>query len=126
MSTRFKYELAQLYLDAGEDDKALSLFEDLREGAYSLVALAALGTVAERKGDLEGALAHWKQMLKETRVGDPLWFRGTYDVARAYHARGDTAQACRTIRPAANMIARLRNESLKRDIEQLGAEACGK
>jgi tetratricopeptide (TPR) repeat protein len=122
--SRLKYELAELYLAVGEDDKALALFEELREGAYSLVALSGLGTVAERQGNREQALAYWRQMLRETRVGNPLWFRGTYDIARTYYAMDEAERSCRMIRPAARLLSRLPDEALKRKIEELARTAC--
>jgi tetratricopeptide (TPR) repeat protein len=125
LSNQFKYELAQLYLDVGENDKALPLFEELREGAYSLVALAGLGTIAERRGNHQAALDYWMQMLKDTQVGDPLWFRGTYELAHLYHITGKTEQACRAISPAARMLPRLGNKRLTQQIQEQAVQSCG-
>lgn len=126
LSNQLKYQLAQLYLDVGENDKALPLFEELQQGAYSLVALAGLGTIAGRAGDYQAALGYWRQMLKDTQVGDPLWFRGTYELAHLHHAMGNPEQACKVIGSARTMLSRLGDERLKKQIQEQVAHSCGK
>ena len=125
LSNQFKYQLAQLYLDVEKNDKALSLLEELQEGAYSLVALAGLGTIAERKGNHQGALDYWEEMLKGTQVGDPLWFRGTYKLAQLYQTMGNTEQACKIINTATRMFPRLGNDTLKQQIQEQVVQSCG-
>ena len=126
LSNQFKYQLAQLYLDVGENDKALSIFEELQQGAYSLVALAWLGTIAERKGDYQTALGYWGRMLEGTQVGDPLWFRGTYELARLHHTLGNTDKACTIMASARTMLPRLGDEKLKKQIQEQAVGSCGK
>jgi tetratricopeptide (TPR) repeat protein len=124
-SNQFKYQLAQLYLDLGQNDKALPLFTDLQDGAYSLVALAGLGTLAGRAGDYPTALGYWQRALKDTQAGDPLWFRGTYELSRLYLATGNREQACKLIRSTGTMLPRLGDARLKKQIQEQIAQSCG-
>src|SRR5258705_9944562 len=122
----FKYELAQLYLDVKDYDRALPLYQELQSGAYSLVSRAGLAQIAEVKGDQRQAISHWDEMLKGTQVGDPLWFRGSYEVARLDAALGDKENSCRTINGARASLARLGEQGLKKKIQDLAVQSCGK
>jgi TolA-binding protein len=122
----FKYELAQLYLDVKEYDKAIPLYQELQKGAYSLVSMAGLAQIAEVKGDQRQAITHWDEMLKGTQVGDPLWFRGMYEVARLDAALGDKDQSCKIITGARTTLARLGEQGLKKKIQELAIQSCGK
>ena len=123
---QFKYELAQLYLDVKEYDKAVPIYQELQQGAYSLVSLAGLAQIATVQGDQRQALTYWEQMLKETQVGDPLWFRGTFEVAQLNTTLGNTDLACRTVRRARVMLGRLSDQGLKKKIQDLAVQSCGK
>ena len=123
---RFKYELAQLYLDVKDYDKATPLYQELQQGAYSLVSLAGLAQIAEVKGEQEQALSYWEEMLKGTQVGDPLWFRGTFEVAQLHAAVGNTDLACRTISTTRPMLGRLGDQGLKKKIQDFTGQSCGK
>lgn len=123
---RFKYELAQLYLDVKDYDKAVPLYQELQQGAYSLVSLAGLAQIAEVKGDRRQALAYWEEMLKGTQVGDPLWFRGTFEVAQLHADQGNTDAACKTITPARPVLGRLGDQGLKKRIQDFAGQQCGK
>jgi tetratricopeptide (TPR) repeat protein len=123
---RFKYELAQLYLDVKDYDKATPLYQELQQGAYSLVSLAGLAQIAEVKGEQEQALSYWEEMLKGTQVGDPLWFRGTFEVAQLHVTIGNTDLACRTISTTRPMLGRLGDQGLKKKIQDFTGQSCGK
>lgn len=123
---QFKYELAQMYLDVKEYDKAVPLYQELQQGAYSLVSLAGLAQIAEVKGDQRQSIAHWEEMLKGTQVGDPLWFRGTFEVARVHAALGEKEDSCKTITGARPVLARLGEQGLKKKIQDLAVQSCGK
>ena len=122
----FKYELAQLYLDVKDYDKAIPLYQELQKGAYSLVSLAGLARIAEVKGDQRQSMSYWEEMLKDTQVGDPLWFRGSFEIARLQVAMGNKEQACKTIRGARPILARLGEQGLKKQIQDLAEGNCGK
>lgn len=121
---QFKYKLAQLYLDVKEYDKAVPLYQDLRPTAYSLAAIAGLAQIAAIKGDQKQALALWEEMLKETQAGDPLWFRGSYEVAYLNAKLGNTDLACRTVNSTKPMLIRLGDQGLKKKIQAL-TQQCG-
>ena len=53
---QFKYELAQMYLDIKDYEKAAPIYQELQQGAYSLVAQAGLAQIAEVKGDQRQSL----------------------------------------------------------------------
>lgn len=122
---KFKYDLAQLYLDVKDYDKAKPLYQELQQGAYSLAALAGLGQIAEVEGKQHEAVGYWEQMLKETQVGDPLWFRGTFEVARLNAAIGNADLACRTVNSTRPMLNRLGDQGLKKKIQTLATQSCG-
>jgi tetratricopeptide (TPR) repeat protein len=123
---QFKYELAQLYLDVKDYDKAIPLYQELQQGAYSLVALAGLAQIAAVKGDQRQAITYWEEMLKGTQAGDQLWFRGTFEVAQLNATMGNTDQACKTVNGARAMLGRLGEQGLKKRIQDLGTQTCGK
>ncbi|MGH9428657.1 MAG: tetratricopeptide repeat protein, partial [Terriglobia bacterium] len=116
---QFKYELAQLYLDVKDYDKAIPLYQDLRQGAYSLAAIAGLAQIAATQGDRKQALSLWEEMLKETQAGDPLWFRGSYEVAYLNATLGNTDLACRTVNSTKPLLNRLGDQGLKKKIQGL-------
>lgn len=122
---QFKYELAQLYLDVKDYEKAIPIYQELQNGAYSLVSLAGLAQIAAVQGDRAQAIHYWEQMLKGTQVGDQLWFRGTFEVAQLNAALGNTDLACRTISSARSLVGRLREQTLKKKIQDLAAQSCG-
>jgi len=123
---KFKYDLAQLYLDIKDYDKAIPLYQELQQGAYSLVSLAGLARIAEVKGDQSQSMNYWGEMLKGTQVGDPLWFRGSFEIARIQVAMGKKDQACSTIRGARPILNRLGEQGLKKQIQELADGNCGK
>lgn len=123
---RFKYELAQLYLDVRDYDKAIPLYQELQQSAYSLVSLAGLARIAEVKGDRRQALAYWEEMLKGTQVGDPLWFHGTFAVAQLHAAQGDTASACKTLASTRPLLGRLGDQGLKKQIQDFAGHHCSR
>lgn len=122
---RFKYELAQLYLDVQDYDKAIPLYQELQQGAYALVSLAGLAQIAAVRGDQRQALAYWEEMLKGTQVGDPLWFRGTFEVAQLHAAQGNTSLACKTVSPTHSVLGRLGDQGLKKQIQEFARRNCG-
>ena len=124
---RFHYDLAQLYLDTKQYDKAEIIYTDLeqKQGAYALVALVGLAQVSEVRGDKKRALSLWEAMLKGTQVGDPLWFRGTFEVARLNDTLGNATQACKTVSSAQRMLKRLGDASLKTKIQDFANQTCG-
>ncbi len=123
---QFKYELAQLYLEVKDYDKAMPLYQELQQGAYSLVSLAGLAQIAAAQGEQQQAIAYWEQMLKGTQAGDPLWFRGTFEVAQLNANLGNTELACRTVSGARPMLGRLGEQVLKKKIQDLTVQTCGK
>jgi hypothetical protein len=123
---QFKYELAQIYLDIKDYDKAIPIYQELQQGAYSLVSLAGLAQIAEVKGDQRQSISYWEDMLKGTQVGDPLWFRGTFEVARLQAALGEKENSCKTINGARPILGRLGEQGLKKKIQDLAAQSCGK
>lgn len=124
---RFHYDLAQLYLDTKQYDKAEIIYTDLeqKQGAYALVAIVGLAQVSEVRGDKKRALSLWEAMLKGTQVGDPLWFRGTFEVARLNDTLGNATQACKTVSSAQRMLKRLGDTSLKTKIQDFANQTCG-
>ena len=124
---RFHYDLAQLYLDTKQYDKAEIIYKDLeqKQGAYALVAIVGLAQVSEVRGDRKRALSLWEAMLKGTQVGDPLWFRGTFEVARLNDTLGNATQACKTVSSAQRMLKRLGDASLKTKIQDFANQTCG-
>jgi len=123
---QFKYELAQLYLDVKEYDKATPLYHELQKSAYSLVSLAGLAQIAAVKGEQRQAITYWEEMLKGTRAGEPLWFRGTFEVAQLNANLGNTDLACKTVSGARPMLGRLGEQGLKKRIQDLAVQTCGK
>lgn len=123
---QFKYELAQLYLDVKDYDKAAPIYQELQNGAYSLVSLAGLAQIATVKGDQRQALAYWEEMVKGTQVGDPLWFRGTFEVAQLHATGGNADLACKTVSSVRTMLGRLGEQGLKKKIQALAVQSCGK
>lgn len=123
---QFKYNLAQLYLDVKDYDKAAQLYQELQQGAYSLASLAGLAQLAAIKGDTNQALNYWDEMLKGTQVGDPLWFRGTYETAQLQAGLGNKDQACKTVSSAFVMIGRAGDQGLKKKIQDLSLQTCKK
>jgi tetratricopeptide (TPR) repeat protein len=123
---QFKYELAQLYLDIKDYDKAVPIYQELQQGPYSLVSLAGLAQIAESKGDQHQSLTYWEEMLKGTQVGDPLWFRGTYESAHLHAALNNKDMSCKTINSARPVLARLGDQGLKKKIQDLAIQSCGK
>lgn len=123
---QFKYELAQMYLDVKEYDKATALYQELQQGPYSLVSFAGLAQIAEVKGNPQQSITQWGELLKGTQVGDPLWFRGSYEVARLEATLGSKDQSCRTINSTKPLLARLGEQGLKKKIQDLTVQSCGK
>lgn len=122
---QFKYELAQIYLDVKDYDKAMPIYQELQQGAYSLVSLAGLAQIAEVRGDQRQAISYWEDMLKGTQVGDPLWFRGTFEVARLQAGLGEKENSCKTVNGARTILARLGEQGLKKKIQDLAVQSCG-
>lgn len=123
---QFKYELAQMYLDVKDYDKAFALYQELQQGPYSLVSLAGLAQIAEVKGNPQQSITQWEELLKGTQVGDPLWFRGSYEVARLHATLGSKDQSCKTINSTKPLLARLGEQGLKKKIQDFTAQSCGK
>lgn len=124
---QFKYNLAQLYLDVKDYDKASQLYLELRKGgAYSLASLAGLARIAEVKNELPQATTYWEELLKGSQVGDPLWFHGTYGIAQIQTKQGSQDQACKTISAAFVMIKRVTDPGLKKKIQDLSVQTCKK
>ena len=65
-------------------------------------------------------------MLKGTQVGDPLWFRGTFEVARMHAATGNKDLSCKTVNGARPVLTRLGDQGLKKKIQDLAVQSCGK
>jgi len=124
---RFRYDLAQLYLDTKQYDKAEVLYKDLeqKQGPYSLVSLVGLAQIAEVRGNKKLSLSLWEGALKGTHVGDPLWFRGTFEVARLNGDIGNADQACKTVSSAQRMLHRLGDLKLKAKIQDFASQTCG-
>ena len=124
---QFKYNLAQLYLDVKDYDKASQLYLELRKGgAYSLAALAGLARIAEVKNELPQATTYWEELLKGSQVGEPLWFHGTHGIAQIQAKQGSQDQACKTISAAFVMIKRVADPGLKKKIQDLSVQTCKK
>ena len=123
---QFKYDLAQLYLDIKEYDKAETIYQELRQGPYPLAALAGLAQIADVKGDSAKSFALWGDLLKETKPDEPAWFRGTYGVAQLQAKQGNKEQSCKTISEAFVRIGQLRDASLKKRIQELSVQSCKK
>ena len=121
---KFKYELAQLYLDVKDYDRAAALYTQLQDGAYSLVSLAGLAQIADVQGNKREALQYWETMLKESRAGDPIWFRGSYESAVLHESLGDPQAACRTARGTRAMLGRLGDLRLKQQIQEFVTKHC--
>ncbi len=121
---KFKYELAQLYLDVKDYDRAATLYTELQDGAYSLVSLAGLARIAEVNGDKQQALAYWEEMLQDSQAGDPIWFRGSYEVAVLNASLGNAQAGCRTARGTRAMLNRLGDPQLKKQIQDFVAKNC--
>lgn len=122
---KFKYELAQLYLDIRDYDQAAALYAELQDGAYSLVSLAGLARIAEVHGNKEQALAYWEEMLQDSQAGDPIWFRGSYEVAILNASLGNAQAGCRTARGTRAMLSRLGDQQLKKQIQDFVTKNCG-
>ena len=124
---RFRYDLAQLYLDTKQYDKAEVIYKGLeqKQGAYSIVSTVGLAQISEVRGNKKRSLSLWETMLKGTQVGDPLWFRGTFEVARLNEALGNSTQACRTVNSAQKMLNRLGDQGLKTKIKDFASQTCG-
>jgi hypothetical protein len=123
---QFKYDLAQLYLDIKDYDKAEAIYQDLRQGPYSLAALAGLAQIADVKGDTNTSFALWSELLTATKPDEPAWFRGTYGVAQLQATQGNKEQSCKTISEAFVRIGQLRDASLKKRIQDLSVQSCKK
>ena len=121
---KFKYELAQLYLDVRDYDQAATLYADLQDGAYSLVSLAGLARIAEVNGNKKQALAYWEEMLQDSQAGDPIWFRGSYEAAVLNVSLGNAQAGCRTARGIRAMLNRLGDPQLKKQIQDFVTKNC--
>jgi tetratricopeptide (TPR) repeat protein len=121
---KFKYDLAQLYLDVKDYDKAAALYGQLQDGAYSLVSLAGLARIAEVQGDKKKALVYWQEMVQDSQVGDPIWFQGSYEVAVLNNSLGNAQASCRTARGTRAMINRLGDLGLKKKIQDFVTQNC--
>lgn len=122
---QFKYNLAQLYLDVKDYEKASQLYLELRKGgAYSLASLAGLARIAEVKSELPQAATYWEELLTGSQVGDPLWFHGTHGIAHIQTKQGSQDQACKTISAAFVMIKRVTDPGLKKKIQDLSMQTC--
>ena len=124
---RFRYDLAQLYLDTRQYEKAEAIYTRLEQdqGPYSIVSTVGLARIAEARGNTERALSLWQAMLQHTQVGEPLWFRGTFEAARLNDTTGNPAQACKTVNGAQKMLSRLGDQNLKTKIQALASQTCG-
>ena len=124
---RFRYDLAQLYLDTRQYEKAEAIYTRLEQdqGLYSIVSTVGLARIAEARGNTERALSLWQAMLQHTQVGEPLWFRGTFEAARLNDTTGNPAQACKTVNGAQKMLSRLGDQNLKTKIQALASQTCG-
>jgi tetratricopeptide (TPR) repeat protein len=125
---KFRYELAQLYLDVKEYDKAIALYDELAQesGAYKIASLGGLAQIAALQGDAQKSSPYWNRMLEGTQVGDPLWFRGTYETAQISADSGNKEQACKIVSSAFVMINRLGEPGLKKKIQDLSVQTCRK
>lgn len=123
---QFKYDLAQLYLDIKDYDKAAQIYQELRTGKFSLAALAGLAQIADVKGDTNQSFALWNDLLKETKPNEPAWFRGTYGIAQLQSKQGNKEQACKTISEAFVRISQLPDLSLRKRIQDLSVQSCRK
>jgi hypothetical protein len=90
------------------------------------VSLAGLAQIAEVKGDQHQSLNYWEELLKDTQVGDPLWFRGSFEVARLHAAAGNKELSCKTLNGSRPVLARLGDQALKKKIQELTVQSCGK
>ena len=124
---RFRYDLAQLYLDTRQYEKAEAIYARLErdQGPYSIVSTVGLARIAEARGNTERALSLWQAMLQHTQVGEPLWFRGTFEAARLSDTTGSPDQACKTVNGARKMLNRLGDQNLKTKIQTLASQTCG-
>lgn len=124
---RFRYDLAQLYLDTEQYDKAEAIYTELeqQQGPYSIVSTVGLAQISEVRGNNQHALSLWQAMLKSTQVGEPLWFRGTFEVARLNNTIGNPGQACKAVNSAQRMLNRLGDQSLKTKIQDFASQTCG-
>lgn len=123
---QFKYDLAQLYLDIKDYDKAAQVYQGLRTGRFSLAALAGLAQIADVKGDTNQSFALWSDLLKETKPNEPAWFRGTYGVAQLQAKQGNKEQSCKTISEAFVRISQLPDTNLRKRIQELSMQSCKK
>lgn len=123
---QFKYDLAQLYLDIKDYDKAEAIYQELRQGSYSLAALAGLAQIEDVRGNSAKSFALWGDLLKETKPDEPAWFRGTYGVAQLHAKQGNKEQSCKTISEAFVRIGQLRDAGLKKRIQELSVQSCKK
>jgi hypothetical protein len=90
------------------------------------VSLAGLAQIAAVKGEQRQAITYWEEMLKGTRAGEPLWFRGTFEVAQLNANLGNTDLACKTVSGARPMLGRLGEPGLRKKIQDLAVQTCGK
>ena len=87
--------------------------------------MAGLARIAEVGGDKERALAYWEEMLQDSQAGDPIWFRGSYEVAVLNVSLGNARAGCRTARGTRTMLNRLGDQQLKKQIQDFVTKNCG-
>ena len=90
----------------------------------ALLALRGLARVAETRGDLKTAQAHWADYTKKSRPGDPGWFQGEYQQARLLVAAGDKKAACQRLDDLRASMPALSDADLRRDFGALYEKAC--
>ena len=90
----------------------------------ALLALRGLARVAETRGDLKTAQAHWADYTKKSRPGDPGWFQGEYQQARLQVAAGDKQAACQRLDDLRASMPALSDADLRRDFGALYEKAC--
>lgn len=90
----------------------------------ALLALRGLARVAEARGNLPAAQAHWAAYTTKSRAGDPGWFQGEYQQARLQLAAGDKKGACRRLSDLRPSMPALTDADLRNQLSALYDQAC--
>ena len=90
----------------------------------ALLALRGLARVAEARGDLAGAKAHWAEYTKKSRAGDAGWFQGEYQQARLEVAAGDKKAACKRLDDLRPAMPALTDADMRKELTTLYDQAC--
>ncbi len=117
---------ARLRENSGDLDAAEALYREaagVERSAPS--ALRGLARIAEKRGQIDAAIADWQRLMGLVRPGDLPWYESRYEVARLLDAKGDAATACTQLTELRPAMPGLQDDDLRQKLSQLYEKVCG-